>query len=84
MELVNMNPIHERYRQALKVIQEKIDEQSNDGNLWVVPFGRKRTMHEEALVYALHDLHDVVERFTIPIFEKLSLAPDLQEQGYGE
>lgn len=57
---------------ALRVIQEKVSEQSDDDDLWF----RANSHREKALQKAIKDLHDTIERFTIPLFEKLQIVED--------
>lgn len=64
-----MIPIERKYRLALKVIQDKVDEQSNNGALWEQPYGRNRTLLETDLLRELTILHDTIERLTIPLLE---------------
>ncbi len=53
---------------ALQAIQEKVNEQANDEGLWSIALNR--TIMEAYLQQELRALHDVIERFTIPMFEK--------------
>ncbi len=74
-----MNPL-DRYKSALKTIQAKVEEQSHEPFIWESPLGRSRTLLEIRLLKELTDLHDTIERFTIPLFERISLVAEKARQ----
>lgn len=76
----NMMSPMERYKSALKTIQAKVDHQSYEPMIWEEPVGRQRTLLETKLLQELMDLHNTIERFTIPIFERISLVVDNSHQ----
>lgn len=74
-----MSPM-DRYKSALKTIQAKVEQQSYEPLIWETPIGRSRTLLETKLLEELMSLHNTIERFTIPLFERVSLVPDQVHQ----
>lgn len=79
-----MMPPLERYKSALKTIQAKVEQQSDEAMIWEEPIGRRRTLLETKLLEELMSLHNTIERFTIPLFERISLVANQAHHHQGE